>query len=622
MRSGPPRPRRAVVVVDRLPALRPGRRGRLARRRRLRAGVHHRELGRPCPRRCCPRSPPWWGGGGPPRATLGSFDPAMLVHGEQSIELFGPIPPDGAVRTTSEVTGIYDKGSGALVVSRSTSVDATPASRVSPPPRRCSSGARGASAVTGARRRLCAMPDAPTRRRGDLQHAADQALLYRLSGDRNPLHSDPVFAKRAGFDRPILHGLCTYGFTGRALLHAVCGSDPARFRSMAGRFSRPTYPGDTLTISIWADGDARVVPHRQPAGRDRHRRRALRHGLGAVSRPGTPGASDVRRSAAGGAPGPLDPGAGLVEQRSHEPCRSSPGRSARLMRTRARRLRPRRRRAGRHHGVTAHGGVARLGHVGGQPGDPGPGAAVARGTSLAPDSASSTRRRRSLGSGPSARRRAAMTAAVGGGVLLAQRRQRVADRQASVTMSARRWHLAPRQAGRHGAQGRRDGHTRAAAAPPPARVGAASVSRKRARAVAENGSPSSAASDGRAWRGSREADDVAVLVDVDALGGGVRRQARHGAHVAADRVDETRTHRGPHLAHRQAPARRCALAGWGPTRSTGASWRCRSATSPNPLRLVAVELAGRRRASSRRRRRRRPSWRRSRSSPAADASSG
>jgi acyl dehydratase len=83
----------------------------------------------------------------------------------------------------------------------------------------------------------------------------DQALLYRLSGDRNPLHSDPVFAKRAGFDRPILHGLCTYGFTGRALLHAVCGSDATRFQSMAGRFSRPTYPGDTLTISMWADGD-------------------------------------------------------------------------------------------------------------------------------------------------------------------------------------------------------------------------------------------------------------------------------------------------------------------------------------------------------------------------------
>jgi acyl dehydratase len=87
----------------------------------------------------------------------------------------------------------------------------------------------------------------------------DQALIYRLSGDRNPLHSDPSFAKLGGFDRPILHGLCTYGFTGRALLHSLCGSDPSRFRSMDGRFSRPVYPGDSLTVKMWmtdTDGEA------------------------------------------------------------------------------------------------------------------------------------------------------------------------------------------------------------------------------------------------------------------------------------------------------------------------------------------------------------------------------
>jgi acyl dehydratase len=83
----------------------------------------------------------------------------------------------------------------------------------------------------------------------------DQALLYRLTGDRNPLHSDPQFAARGGFDRPILHGMCTYGYTGRALLHAVCGSDPGRFLSMEGRFTRPVMPGEELTISIWADGE-------------------------------------------------------------------------------------------------------------------------------------------------------------------------------------------------------------------------------------------------------------------------------------------------------------------------------------------------------------------------------
>ena len=79
--------------------------------------------------------------------------------------------------------------------------------------------------------------------------------MYRLSGDRNPLHADPWFAEKGGFDRPILHGLCTYGFTGRALLHTLCGSDPARFVAMEGRFSKPVYPGDPLTISMWVQGD-------------------------------------------------------------------------------------------------------------------------------------------------------------------------------------------------------------------------------------------------------------------------------------------------------------------------------------------------------------------------------
>jgi acyl dehydratase len=86
----------------------------------------------------------------------------------------------------------------------------------------------------------------------------DQALLYRLSGDRNPLHSDPKFAARGGFDRPILHGLCSYGFTGRALLHSVCGSDPDRFVGMSARFSKPVFPGEELTVSIWELGDGRA----------------------------------------------------------------------------------------------------------------------------------------------------------------------------------------------------------------------------------------------------------------------------------------------------------------------------------------------------------------------------
>jgi acyl dehydratase len=87
----------------------------------------------------------------------------------------------------------------------------------------------------------------------------DQALLYRLSGDRNPLHSDPKFAAMGGFDRPILHGLCSFGFTGRALLHALCQSDPDRFVSMAARFSKPVFPGEELTVTMWVTGEGTAV---------------------------------------------------------------------------------------------------------------------------------------------------------------------------------------------------------------------------------------------------------------------------------------------------------------------------------------------------------------------------
>ncbi|MEA3020757.1 MAG: hypothetical protein QOI47_2281 [Actinomycetota bacterium] len=200
------------------------------------------------------------GAGGSAMAAAGDIDFTQLVHGEQAFELAGPIPVEGTVSTTSRIVGIYDKGKGAVIATESTSVDAkTGAPRFST---RSSAYIRGAGNF-GGDRGPSGPKNVPPDRAPDVeityQTLPTQALVYRLSGDRNPLHSDPEFAKLGGFDRPILHGLCTYGFTGRALLHGLCDGDPARFKSMAARFSAPVIPGDELTISMWRTGDGEAI---------------------------------------------------------------------------------------------------------------------------------------------------------------------------------------------------------------------------------------------------------------------------------------------------------------------------------------------------------------------------
>jgi acyl dehydratase len=188
------------------------------------------------------------------RRDLGDFDRAMLVHAEQHVELHRPLPVSGTVRTTSTVTGIYDKGSGALVVTENVAVDAD----TGEPMVTARGGVfiRGEGGFGGPRgtEPPWELPDRAPDHQVVLETRPEQALLYRLSGDRNPLHVDPKFAARGGFSRPILHGLCTYGVTGRALLRALCDGDPGRFGSMSGRFSRPVLPGDPLTVSIWLAG--------------------------------------------------------------------------------------------------------------------------------------------------------------------------------------------------------------------------------------------------------------------------------------------------------------------------------------------------------------------------------
>ena len=187
---------------------------------------------------------------------LGDFDRALLVHAEQYVELHRPLPVAGTVRTTSKVTGIYDKGSGALVVSENKAVDAETGE-----PLITSRGGtfiRGEGGFGGPRddgTPAWQLPDRAPDHQIVRETRPEQALVYRLSGDRNPLHVDPKFAARGGFAQPILHGLCTYGVTGRALLRVLCDGDPARFSSMYGRFSRPVLPGEPLTVSVWLEDD-------------------------------------------------------------------------------------------------------------------------------------------------------------------------------------------------------------------------------------------------------------------------------------------------------------------------------------------------------------------------------
>ncbi|HET6954530.1 MAG TPA: MaoC/PaaZ C-terminal domain-containing protein [Acidimicrobiales bacterium] len=198
-------------------------------------------------------------GGAEVFGAVGPFNPAMLVHGEQSVTLARELPPAGEIETVTEIVGVYDKGSGALVVGESTATlvsDGEPLFTTSMGAFIRGEGGWGGDRGPSAKFEA---PDRAPDHEVTYPTRIDQALLYRLSGDRNPLHSDPKFAALAGFPKPILHGLCTYGFTGRALLHTVCDGDPALFRSMSGRFSSPVFPGESLTVRIWTEGDGAAV---------------------------------------------------------------------------------------------------------------------------------------------------------------------------------------------------------------------------------------------------------------------------------------------------------------------------------------------------------------------------
>jgi acyl dehydratase len=211
---------------------------------------------------CCPA----FGAAG----KIGKFNWAMLLHGSQGIRLHAPLPPAGKLSVVTEVTDIQDKGEGKNAVVMLHGRGSDPDSGKLIAETTTTFVVRGAGGFGGERGEKPAAPEIPDREpdaRIDLPTREDQALLYRLSGDRNPLHSDPWFAKEmAGFPTPILHGLCTYGVAGRALVAELGGGVAANITSIAARFSKPVFPGETLSTAIWRTEPGKAVFRTEVAG--------------------------------------------------------------------------------------------------------------------------------------------------------------------------------------------------------------------------------------------------------------------------------------------------------------------------------------------------------------------
>ncbi|MEW2074036.1 MaoC/PaaZ C-terminal domain-containing protein [Streptomyces sp. NPDC013433] len=203
-------------------------------------------------------------GGGPPGVTGAlslpgiDVDLARVLHAGQSLTVHRPLPAEGTATTTARITAVYDKGDAAVLVMRTEAADAdgplwTDEARIHVRGEGGWGGDRGPSVRHDP---PAGEPDLTLER----TVREDQALLHRLSGDWNPLHADPGFAARAGFERPVLHGLCTYGMTLKTVVDTLLGGDVTRVRSCAARFAGVVYPGETLRIRMWrGDGAVRVT---------------------------------------------------------------------------------------------------------------------------------------------------------------------------------------------------------------------------------------------------------------------------------------------------------------------------------------------------------------------------
>lgn len=188
----------------------------------------------------------------------GGIDYTMIVHGEQRLTIHRPLPPRGRMISDARLLGVIDKGrsKGALLNIASDVRDAQGTHYATSVMTLFCRGDGGFGGPTDGELTLAPVPERAPDCEVVIPTLPQQAAIYRLSGDRNPLHIDPDMATRVGFKAPILHGLCTYGIAARAIMRACTDDDPARIAGLDVRFSSPVYPGEMVTTRIWRDGDA------------------------------------------------------------------------------------------------------------------------------------------------------------------------------------------------------------------------------------------------------------------------------------------------------------------------------------------------------------------------------
>jgi acyl dehydratase len=188
-----------------------------------------------------------------------SVNPMMVLHGEQRIELHAPLPTSGTLTTTPTIRAIYDKGKGALLVVDAETRDEKGALLCTNTFGAFARGEGGFGGDRGPSGPKNLHPDRPPDAVVEMPTLPQQALLYRLSGDMNPLHADPQFAKIGGYDRPILHGLCSFGHVGRAVLQSYCGNDPLKLKVLDVRFVGVVFPGETIVTEMWKNGGGQLI---------------------------------------------------------------------------------------------------------------------------------------------------------------------------------------------------------------------------------------------------------------------------------------------------------------------------------------------------------------------------